>query len=325
MALRSDWRDGIDEPTAVPALLDAFRAGDADVCVDTVIGALGDGLSPRTIWTALDIVAVELSVRWQHGSWGVHELDANNGFRYLQQLTPDGDTELLALLQSAAWRSLFRSHVDDIAPRFDEGLDALEPAAGAAPTLIEAFASLEGDRVTAARVMKSHFAGGGTPEAVIEAWPDIVVKHASRDAHHYKFHAALLEETEAALPEWRETLLLGITMRGPSPSDPTWTRHDEAETIIAELAERSSGLNARAHGSATRCLRRRLTQLLRHGLQDARARARDHALLARARALHFPQCGEQAWCRSGVAQAAAQGGWLDGSDREVRIRQTRVT
>jgi hypothetical protein len=58
----------------VPELLDIFRVSDAETCVDTVIARLSDGLSPRTIWTALAITAVELSVRWQQESWGVHEL-----------------------------------------------------------------------------------------------------------------------------------------------------------------------------------------------------------------------------------------------------------
>jgi hypothetical protein len=99
-------------------------------------------------------------------------------------------------------------------PAFDEGLDALVPASGT-PTLGEALASIANNRVTAARTLAAYFEAGGSPGAVIEAWPDIIVSRAGPDAHHYKFHLALLEETEAALPEWQPTLLLGITIARP--------------------------------------------------------------------------------------------------------------
>ena len=67
-----------------------------------------------------------------------------------------------------------------------------------------------------------------------------VAEKAVREPQSYQeisqmIDVALLEETEAALPEWRRTLLLGITMRGPSPSSPETKRYQEARDIIATL------------------------------------------------------------------------------------------
>jgi len=234
-SMPSSWRDGADDASAVPGLLEIFRVGDAESCVDAVIAKLSGGLGPRTIWTALAITAVEMSVRWQEASWGVHELDTLNALRHLQQVTPDPETELLALLQAAAWRPEFRALVKDAAPPVDEGLDTLTPSGGPPPGLAAVFEALAGDRVEAARMLVSFFDAGGTPEEVIGMWPTVVVTHASADAHHYKFHMALIEETEAALPEWRKTLMLGITLRGPSSLDPVWARHDDARAILTEV------------------------------------------------------------------------------------------
>lgn len=107
--------------------------------------------------------------------------------------------------------------------------------AGAAPDLPAALASLAGGRVDAARALAAYFSGGGATADVIAAWPDVVVARAGADVHHYKFNCALLEEAEAALPEYRAALLLGITLRGPAPSTPRWSRYDTATAIIASL------------------------------------------------------------------------------------------
>lgn len=231
----STWRDGADDPNAVSDLLNVFRTGDAQTCVNAVISRLSEGLGPRTIWTALAVTAVELSVRWQEKSWGVHELDTINALRHLQQVTPDPDTEVLALLQAAAWRSEFRALNKDAPPRIEEYLDTLTPYVGPTPDLTTVFETLADNRVEAARMLVAFFEAGGTPAEVIAAWPSVVVKRAGLDAHHYKFHTALIEETEAALPAWQSTLLLGITMRGPSSLDPVWERYDDAQAIIVEL------------------------------------------------------------------------------------------
>ncbi len=227
----STFRDGKDDPSAVPALLEVFRTGDAKQCVDATIAALVAGKSRRTVWTALAIVAVEVSVRWGETSFGVHELDALNALRHLQGLAPDRDTEALVLLQAAAWRPEFQAFVASKTAKFPERLEALVATPGAAPTLSAVFGSFSGNRIESARLLAAFLAGGGTVQQVTDAYPTILVEHATGDVHNYKFHAALLEELEAALPEWRKTLILGVTLRGPGPTDPKWARYDEARAL----------------------------------------------------------------------------------------------
>jgi hypothetical protein len=230
----ADWRNGVDDPLIVPALLDVFRVADAKGCVDEVLGRLADGVSARTLWTALALTAVDQAVRWQEDSFAVHEVDTINALRHLQLLTRDPDTEILALLQAAGWRPEFRAMIYQKSPIVAEGIEALIPSTAPVGDLASVFLAMDGDRVEAARMLKA-FLLQSDLENVFSAWPDVIVKHASWDEHHYKFHIALLEEAEAALPEWRDTLALGITLRGPSSAHPSWERYDEAHAIIDAL------------------------------------------------------------------------------------------
>ncbi len=233
-SIRRDWGVGADDPGRVPALVAILREGDASACVSAVVSAIASGLGTRTLWTALALSAVELSVRRQESSFGVHELDTLNAFRFLSTMAPDPDTRLLMLLQAAAWRPEFR-----VLARgpviFEEPLLSVTPRPGRPPDLTTALASLSGDHIEATHTLAAYFAGGGSTADLIAAWPDIVVARAGSDVHHYKFNCALLEEAEAALPEYRPALLLGITLRGPSPSTPRWSRYDDATAILASL------------------------------------------------------------------------------------------
>jgi hypothetical protein len=224
--------DGVDDASAVPALLDILRVGDARACVDAVLAQLAAGKSRRTIWTALTIAAVELSVRYQESSFGVHELDTINALRHLYALSPDRDTSALALLQAAAWRPEFRAFLAGKAVKLDERLDAIAPSSGAPPTLVEAFDAIATNRIDGTRKLAAYLASGGTVEQVMNAYIPLVVERTSGDAHHYKFNAALFEEVEAALPEARNALMLGITLRGPTTRDAKWSRYDDARAII---------------------------------------------------------------------------------------------
>jgi hypothetical protein len=234
-AMPSDWQNGTDDPSRVTQLAAILRDGDAETCRMALLDALHDGVSPRTLWTALAIVAIELSVRWQHASWGVHELDTLNAFRHIQAITPDPQTRAVALLQAAAWRPEFQAFVAPDPPVIAETLDALVPSAGAAPDLDAVLMLMGGNQVEAAHALAAYFAGGATADSIMGPWADVVVKHAGADVHHLKYHAALLEETRAALPEWRTTMLIGMAMRNPAPTDPAWPRYDEATAIIDAL------------------------------------------------------------------------------------------
>jgi hypothetical protein len=228
------FRDGADDSAAVAPLLEVFRVGDAKACVDAVLARLSAGTNRRTIWTALAVAAVELGVRHQETSQSPHELDTVNALRNLQSLSPDPELEKLTLLQAAAWHPEFRANVKT-SPKITENLDAITPTSGAVPTLADCLAMLAVDKIEATRKLAAYFKGGGTVEPVIDAYSALIVKQASGDEHHYKYNLALFEEVEAALPEWRSALILGITLRGPDPLDAKWKRYDASQAIIAAL------------------------------------------------------------------------------------------
>lgn len=230
----SGWRDGVDAADAVEDLLATFRTGDADACVDAVLDALADGRSTRTLWTALSLNAVELGVRWREGSFGVHQLDTTNALRHLQDLAGDDDTAALCLLQAASWVPEFRHYLGDDPP-IDEGLDTLTPAEGS-PTLDEALNSIASGVTDASRNLLAWMNGGGSLDVLTATWAEVIAVHAPQgDQHWIKYHAALLEDADAVLPQWRGRLLLGIPLRSPSPLSPRWERFDEAQELIASL------------------------------------------------------------------------------------------
>jgi hypothetical protein len=227
--------EGADDPTVVPAILAVLRVGDASACVDEVLKRLAAGASRRTIWTAFAIAAVELSVRAQESSVGVHELDAINALHHLSALTRDRDIAAAALLQGAAWHPEFRAELSGKTIRFPDNLDAVTPASGAPPTLAEAFAAVAANRIEGTRKLVSFLDAGGRVEEVVAAYTAMILERASGDEHHYKFNVALFEEIEAALPEYRKALILGITLRGPTSISPKWSRHDDTQAILASL------------------------------------------------------------------------------------------
>lgn len=229
------WRDGTDQPERVPELLAALRSRDQMGCVDALLDCLHIGVSPRTCWTAMALHAVEQGLRWGEGSYSVHHLDTLNALRHLQDLSDDEDTARLSLLQGAAWSADFQAFQSGD-PKLEEGLDTLAPAEGETPTLDACLEAIGGSVSDVARMLLAWQTAGGSALDLIDAWAPVAgLRQANADQHRFKFHAALLEEAEACLPEWQGRLLLGIPLRSPSATTPLWERHEEALEIIAGL------------------------------------------------------------------------------------------
>jgi len=74
----------------------------------------------------------------------------------------------------------------------------------------------DGDEEPDARRRCSRSSAWETPTAVSTWWS----AGKGGDAPRYKYHVALLAEIEAVPPEWRPTLLIGITIRGPPQRTP---------------------------------------------------------------------------------------------------------
>lgn len=228
--LPSGWRSGADRPDAVPGLVDDLRLAEPQACVDRVIAATHDGLSPRTIWTALAVSAVEHGVHWNSPSYGVHELDTVNALRTLQGWARTDETARLVLLQAAAWRGLFQAF-DPQAPRFEGRLLDTPPNADPPAGVAELVATIDGNSAATVSMIAGFTARGDRFAALQAAWAEVIAARAGRDHHHIKYHTALMEEMDAALPEYRGALALGMVMRGPGGQGARWPCFDEAMAL----------------------------------------------------------------------------------------------
>jgi hypothetical protein len=107
-------------------------------------------------------------------------------------------TRRLALLQAAAFLPLFRGKLDKAVH-----VDEVEPQTA---TVEDVFAEVSKDRMAASRKVLGYLKEGGDASSLIhEARRLIFLK--GRDAHDYKFSAAILEDSASLSPEWRDRLL----------------------------------------------------------------------------------------------------------------------
>ena len=178
--------------------LDAGRAA---------IDLLKRGVSAESIWEALFATAAELVLR-QPRVVPVHAQTSANAFHYAFRHARAETTQLLALLQSAAFMPAFRRGVGDA--RADLRIEDLEPLSASsdgAEALREAFSELPGDPVSAARKALHYLRHGGSADRLVAG----ARRHLARNgrwSHDYKFTEAALENyREMASTPWRDRVL----------------------------------------------------------------------------------------------------------------------
>jgi hypothetical protein len=121
-----------------------------------------------------------------------------NALRFIFETSGVDETRRLALLQAAAFLPLFRGKLDKPAR-----LDEVEPQTA---TVEDVFAEVSKDRLSASRKVLGYLKDGGDAKSLVnEARRLIFLK--GRDAHDYKFSAAILEDSVNLSPEWRDRLL----------------------------------------------------------------------------------------------------------------------
>ena len=179
-------RDGFVRTLRGVSELDAGRAA---------IDLLKGGVSAGSIWEALFAAAAEL-VLTRPAVVPVHALTSANAFHHVFRHARSGETQLLALLQSAAFMPAFRRGVG--ATRPDLRIDGLEPLAvpgDGADALREAFSELPRNRAAGARKALGYLQRGG-PADRLGAGARRLLALYGQGAHEFKF-------TEAALENWR--------------------------------------------------------------------------------------------------------------------------
>ena len=178
--------------------LDAGRAA---------IDLLKHGVSADSIWEGLFATAAELVLR-RPRVVPVHALTSANAFHYAFRHARAETTQLLALLQSAAFMPAFRRSVGNA--RADLRIEELEPLAvsgNGAEALREAFSELPHDRISGARKALRYLQQGGSADRFAASARRHLARN-GRGSHEFKFAEAALENYGRMAPgAWRDRVL----------------------------------------------------------------------------------------------------------------------
>ena len=178
--------------------LDAGRA---------VIDLLKHGVSTDSIWEGLFATAAELVLR-RPAVVPVHAQTSANAFHYAFRHARAETTQLLALLQSAAFMPAFRRGIGNT--RSDLRIDELEPLAvsgDGAEALRDAFSELPHDPASSARKALHYLQYGGSADRLVASARRQLALN-GRHSHDYKFTEAALENYgEMAPAAWRDRIL----------------------------------------------------------------------------------------------------------------------
>ena len=216
------WRQGRRDDAARGELVRTLREVSELDAGRAVIDLLKHGVSSDSIWEGLFAIAAELVLR-RPSVVPVHAQTSANAFHYVFRHARAEETQLLALLQSAAFMPGFRRLVRGARP--DLRVDELEPLAasgGGAESLRDAFSELPRDRVAGARKALQYLEHGGSA-AKLAAGARRQLARSGRRAHDYKFTEAVLENYREMAPTgWRDRVLAAsmayFTGSGTAPS-----------------------------------------------------------------------------------------------------------
>ena len=189
------WKQGRRDDAARNGFVRTLRGVSELDAGRAAIDLLKGGVSAGSIWEALFAAAAEL-VLTRPAVVPVHALTSANAFHHVFRHARSGETQLLALLQSAAFMPAFRRGVG--ATRPDLRIDGLEPLAvpgDGADALREAFSELPRNRAAGARKALGYLQRGG-PADRLGAGARRLLALYGQGAHEFKF-------TEAALENWR--------------------------------------------------------------------------------------------------------------------------
>ena len=201
------WKRGRRDDAARSELVRTLREVSALDAGRTVIDLLKHGVSTDSIWEGLFATAAEVVLR-RPTVVPVHAQTSANAFHYVFRHARAETTQLLALLQSAAFMPAFRRRVRNGRP--DLRIDELEPLAvpgDGAEVLRDAFSELPHDRTAGARKALHYLQRGGSADALVASARRQLAR-SGRRAHDYKFTEAALENHREMAPgAWRDRIL----------------------------------------------------------------------------------------------------------------------
>lgn len=203
--VRSGWQNGRKDDAGATEWLQTLRRGSEADIAEGVVALLNRGVGPASLWDALFSGACELLMR-NPGLVTLHAVTSTNALHYAYQTAADDKTRRLILLQNAAFLAHFRGAPQTKKAVQIDTLEPLTPHAGGAEALVEIFADLGRDRMTAARKTLAYLMENRPPKALIDAARRLVFLKGA-DSHDYKFSSAVLEDYDNISPAWRHRFL----------------------------------------------------------------------------------------------------------------------
>ena len=201
------WKQGRRDDAARNELVRTLREVSELDAGQAVIDLLKHGVSTDSIWEGLFATAAELVLR-RPTVVPVHAQTSANAFHYVFRHARAETTQLLALLQSAAFMPAFQRRVRNTRP--DLRVDELEPLAvsgNGAEALREAFSELPHDRTSGARKALHYLQHGGSADRFVASARRQLARN-GRQSHDYKFTEAALENHREMSPTaWRDRIL----------------------------------------------------------------------------------------------------------------------
>ena len=161
------WKQGRRDDAARNELVHTLREVSELDAGRAVIDLLKHGVSTDSIWEGLFATAAELVLR-RPAVVPVHAQTSANAFHHAFRHARAETTQILALLQSAAFMPAFRRGIGNT--RADLRIDELEPLAvpgDGTEALREAFSELPHDRTTGARKALHYLQHGGSADRFV--------------------------------------------------------------------------------------------------------------------------------------------------------------
>jgi hypothetical protein len=209
--MSGNWRDGKIDKSATTEMVETLRAGSNNDACDQVVKLIAAGTSPQSIWDALHVASGELLMK-QPGIVPLHAVTTTNALHYAFQASDNDETRRLALLQNAAFVTMFRNAMQSRGKVSDVTIETLAEgdaeAGGKSPDQI--LAQLGKEPMSAARDLMAYLkspANGDEPAQKFMDAARVLVFLKGNDAHDYKFSSAVLEDYYNVSPAWRDTYL----------------------------------------------------------------------------------------------------------------------
>ena len=215
-SIRTDWHTG--QPDGGKELLIACRQGSALDTSAKAIELLNRGVAPQALFESLHGATGELLMR-APGIASLHATTFTNAVRYAWDRIDDDGLRRLLLVQNAAFLPLYRGQPKKEGVLLDEL--AAEPLKGTGDeALSELFASIGKDTLSASRKALAWLDAHPDPAPFAQAARRLIFLK-GRDAHDYKFSAAVLEDSVRMAPPWRNRVLAAsvFNLRGSGEAD----------------------------------------------------------------------------------------------------------